>query len=146
YDWQILANEGIRTAPFEDTMVMSYILDGGKHGHGLDELGQLHLGRQLISYHDVVGKGKNKKTFDEMIPSDVLDYAAEDADVTLRLYHILAPRIVAEKQSSLYHEIDKPIVRILAEMESKGITVDRQVLQHLGAEFAVKMTAAEKKI
>lgn len=147
YDWQMFAQyENIRVAPIEDTMVMSYALDGSTHGHGLDELSLLYFHEELISYDSVTGKGKARKTMDQLPPADIRDYAAEDADMTLRLYHHLHPRLIAEKRMALYHEIDKPIVRILAEMELAGISVDREKLQSLSSIFLEKMTAAEKKI
>lgn len=146
YDWQIFAQYDIHMAPIDDTMVMSYILDGSTHGHGLDELSLLHLGEQLIAYGDVAGKGKNKKTLDMLTPQEVMEYACEDADMALRLYHILSPRLVSEKKSELYHNIDKPVVTLLAEMEFRGITVDPAVLQKLDAEFLHKIEQAERKI
>ncbi len=146
YDWEMLAKEGVHVAPFDDTMVMSYVLDGGLHGHGLDELSELHLGEKLISYKEVAGTGKNQKTFDDIHPDQVRDYAAEDADMALRLYRVLSPRLLAEKRMSVYHEIDKPCVRLLAEMELNGITVDPKVLQGLSATFAEKIAALEKQI
>lgn len=146
YDWQMFAAQGMVTAPIDDTMVMSYILDGSTHGHGLDELSALHLGETLISYYDVAGKGKNQKTLDQLTPSAVSDYACEDADMALRLYHILYPRLATEKKSELYHTIDKPIITLLAEMESRGIVVDVTVLQKLDAEFLGKIELAEKRI
>lgn len=146
YDWQMFAQDGVRVAPIDDTMVMSYVLDGSTHGHGLDELALLHFGEELIPYDSVAGKGKARKTLDHVPPQAVLDYAAEDADIALRLYHRLQPRLLAEKRMALYHEIDKPIVTLLAEMELRGITVDREKLQSLSQVFLEKMTAAEKKI
>ncbi len=146
YDWQMFAAMGLTIKGYDDTMVMSYCLDGGKHGHGLDELSQLHLGEQLISYDDVAGKGKARKTFDDLRPEEVKDYAAEDADMCLRLYHLLKPRLVAEKRQALYLDVDKPIVPILATMEQTGIRVDRQVLTHLSQVFAERMQQSEQKI
>lgn len=150
YDWQMFAQAtiegGIRVAPIEDTMVMSYVLDSSTHGHGLDELAMLHFGEELISYDSVTGKGKARKTMDELVPADIRDYACEDADITLRLYYKLQPRLLAEKRMALYQEIDKPIVTLLAEMELRGITVDRNKLQTLSATFLEKMEAAEKNI
>jgi DNA polymerase I len=146
YDWQMFAKEDIRIAPIDDTMVMSYCLDGSLHGHGLDELSQLHFGETLISYDSLTGKGKARKTLDELSPADVKEYASEDADMVLRLYHRLQPRLVQEKRMALYQEIDKPIVTLLAEMELRGITVDRSMLQKMSAVFLEKMQSAEHKI
>lgn len=146
YDWQMFEAMGLEIKGFDDTMVMSYCLDGGNHGHGLDELSSLHLGRNLISYSDVAGKGKAKKTFDELSPEAVKDYAAEDADMCLQLYRVLQPRLVAEKRMSLYMDVDKPIIPILSKMEQTGILVDKAVLNNLSTVFAEKMGASEQKI
>ena len=146
YDWQMFAQHDIRITPIDDTMVMSYALDGSTHGHGLDELAQLHFGEELITYDSLTGKGKARKTLDELPPMAVRDYASEDADITLRLYHKLSPRLISEQRMALYHEIDKPIVTLLAEMELRGITVDKNKLQSLSSIFLEKMTQAEQNI
>lgn len=146
YDWQVFALAGLEINGFEDTMVMSYALDGGKHGHGLDELSALHLGQQLISYNEVAGKGKAKKTFDQLTPEAVKDYASEDADMTLRLYQSFKPRLAFEKRNAIYQDIDKPIIPILARMEQTGILVDPEVLKNLSQIFAGRMAESEKKI
>lgn len=146
YDWQMFFHNGLRVQPIDDTMLMSYALDGSTHGHGLDELAQLHLGETLITYGDVAGKGKQKKTMDQLTPAEVMEYACEDADMVLRLYHVLAPRLLKEKRMALYHDLDKPIVTLLAEMEFTGIAVNPDMLQNLSATFLEKMTAAERKI
>jgi DNA polymerase-1 len=146
YDWQVFAKDGVILDPIEDTMVISYVLDSGKNGHGLDELSQIHLGQQLIAYTDVAGKGKNQKTFDIMLPEEIREYASEDADMCLQLYDRLFPRLVSEKRTQLYQEVDKPCVRLLAEMEFKGITVDPKVLKRLSADFDTKIQAAEKSV
>lgn len=146
YDWQMFSLAGLEIKGFDDTMVMSYALDGGKHGHGLDELSSMHLGQQLISYDEIAGKGKARKTFDMLTPEAVKDYAAEDADMCLRLYQALKPRLVTEKRSSIYNDIDKPIIPILAQMEQTGILIDPEVLKNLSTVFAQRMAESEKKI
>jgi DNA polymerase-1 len=146
YDWQIFNQIGLDIVSFDDTMVMSYALDGGKHGHGLDELSQLHCNETLISYNDVAGKGKAKRTLDLIDPEAVKDYAAEDADMCLRLYHVLQSRLIQDKHMTLYHDLDKPIVPILAKMEQNGILVDRQLLNKMGQDFLNRMNIAEAKI
>lgn len=146
YDLEMFAKHDVAIAPFDDTIVMSYALDGGKHGHSLDELADLHLGEKLISYDDVTGKGKARKTLDELPPDAVRDYAAEDADIALRLYHIFFARLLAEKRMEIYHTIDKPCVGLLARMELTGITVDKDVLKTLSAQFAEKIALAEKSV
>ena len=138
YDTQIMQHVGLSAAPFDDTMIMSYVLFGAQHGHGLDEIALKYLSHQNISYTDVVGKGMKQKNFAEMHPDDVKDYACEDADMTLRLYRFLQPLLVQQKKMALYHEMDKPLVPILAGMETAGIRIDTKVLQDLSSDFAQK--------
>ncbi len=138
YDGQILKHVGLDLTPFDDTMIMSYVLFGAQHGHGLDEIALKYLSHQTISYTDVVGKGVKQKNFAEMHPDAVKDYACEDADMTLRLYHLLQPLLVQQKKMALYHEMDKPLVPILAAMENEGIRIDKAVLHGLSQEFAKK--------
>ena len=138
YDAQILQHVGLDIVPFDDTMIMSYVLFGAQHGHGLDEITLKYLSHQNIAYTDIVGKGVKKKNFAEMHPDDVKDYACEDADMTLRLYHFLQPLLVQQKKMALYHDVDKPLVPILADMENVGIRIDTKVLQGLSTDFAKK--------
>jgi DNA polymerase-1 len=138
YDLQILQHVGLDVAPFDDTMIMSYVLFGAQHGHGLDEITLKYLSHQNIAYTDVVGKGVKQKNFADMHPDDVKDYACEDADMTLRLYKFLQPLLVQQQKMALYHEMDKPLVPILAGMEAAGIRIDTKVLQGLSADFAKK--------
>ncbi|HEY1096989.1 MAG TPA: DNA polymerase I [Alphaproteobacteria bacterium] len=146
YDSQIFQRYGLNVTPFDDTMIMSYVLFGAQHGHGLDEITLKYIGHENISYTDVVGKGVKQKTFSEMAPEDVREYACEDADMTLRLYQILQPLLAQQKKMALYHELDKPLIPILAQMESTGITVDTHVLRRLSQDFATKIDALEKQI
>ncbi len=139
YDAHIMANYGVQVAPYEDTMVMSYDLDGTRHGHGMDELADRHLGVTTIRYEEVTGSGRNQVTFDHVALDKARDYAAEDADVTLRLYHALKPRLVPEGVSSLYETIDRPLVDVLLHMERAGILVDTQALQHLSHDLEGRM-------
>lgn len=147
YDWQVLIAHGFAAPmPFDDTMVMSYVLDGGRNGHGMDELAERHLGITPIPYGEIAGKGKNKKTFDQLPAEAVRDYAAEDADVTLRLYETLQPRLLAEQRMRIYHDIDKPLVPILSAMEYAGILVDQEVLKKLSADFSKRIEVAEENV
>lgn len=132
--------------PIEDTAVMSYDLDSSEHGHSLDELAPLFLGHKMISYEEVCGSGKNKITFD-MVPLDkALTYAAEDADITLRLYNLFKPRIVKEKTAYIYEHFDRPLITVLKDMEDAGIMVDAVRLKKLSNEFVESIRGLEQEI
>lgn len=146
YDMAVLARHGVSIAPYDDTMVMSFALDAGDHGHGMDELSKLHLGHECISYKTVTGTGKSQIGFAAVPLSDATCYAAEDADVTLRLWHHLKLRLSPEKATRVYELVDRPLVPVLAKMECTGIKVDRAVLARLSTEFAHMMEALEKEI
>ncbi len=146
YDMAVLARHEVTIAPYDDTMVMSFALDAGDHGHGMDELAKLHLGHECISYKTVTGTGKAQIGFAAVPLSDATCYAAEDADVTLRLWHHLKLRMSPEKATRLYEMVDRPLVPVLAKMECTGIKVDRAVLARLSTEFAHQMESLEKEI
>ncbi len=133
-------------APYDDTAVISYVLDGTEHGHGLDELAKTYFDHQMIAYEEVCGSGKNKITFDKVELDKALAYAAEDADFTLRLHQVLKPRLFSEHQMSVYEDLDRPLVRILQTMESAGVKVNRENLRRLSADFATKMQDYEQQI
>ena len=133
-------------APYDDTAVISYVLDGTEHGHGLDEVAKTYFDHQMIAYEEVCGSGKNKITFDKVELDKALAYAAEDADFTLRLHQVLKPRLFSEHQMSVYEDLDRPLVRILQTMESAGIKVNRENLRRLSSEFATKMQDYEQQI
>ena len=135
YDSEVLARHGINMAPVDDTMLLSYVLDGGSHKHNLDDLTRLHLNRTNIKYNEVTGTGKNKISFAEVSVEVALEYAAEDADVTLCLHKILKPRLVFEKMSTVYERIERPLIGVLEAMESAGIKVDVSVLKSLSDDF-----------
>lgn len=145
YDMAVLEKHGVQIVSYDDTMLMSYTLDAGKHGHGMDELSERHLGHTPISYDEVTGTGKARISFAEVALEKARDYAAEDADVTLRLYHVLKPRLLAEKQVTLYETIERPLPAVVAAMECAGIKVDPAELNRLSADFATRMEAFEKK-
>ncbi len=146
YDTTILSRLGIELTPIDDTMLLSYALDSGINGHGMDELAQVHLGLTPIPFKDVCGSGKSQVTFD-LVPLDrALAYAAEDADITLRLWHVLKPRLATEHRASVYETLERPLVPVLAAMEREGILVDRAVLARLSGEFAKGADALEKQI
>ncbi|OFW97485.1 MAG: DNA polymerase I, partial [Alphaproteobacteria bacterium RIFCSPHIGHO2_12_FULL_45_9] len=146
FDLQMLQLVGLKFAALDDTMLMSYVLDGSAHGHGLDELAQLHCGHQMISYDEVTGTGKGRISFAAVPIDKACDYAAEDADFTLRLYHILKPRIAAEKMAFVYEDIERPLIQVIADMEQNGICVDPAVLKRLSQIFGEKIAALEADI
>lgn len=132
--------------PIDDTSVISYDLDSSEHGHGLDELAALFLKHKMISYEEVTKNGKNKITFDK-VPLDIaLNYAAEDADITLRLYQVLKPRLVAEHRVSVYEYFDRPLIKTLKIMENNGIMVDAAKLRNLSGEFELRIHELEQEI
>jgi len=146
YDMVVLARYGITLSPIDDTMLISYALDSGRGGHGMDELSKRHLGHETTPFSDVAGKGKAQVTFDKVLLDKATHYAAEDADLTLRLYQTLKPRLPLEGLSSVYHMLEKPLVPVIAQMERHGIKVDRSMLSRLSGEFAQRMGSLEAEI
>jgi len=146
YDELVLSRYGVTIAPIDDTMLLSYVLDGGLHGHGMDELARLHLGIETIKFKDVAGSGKAQVTFDQVPLEAALDYAAEDADVTLRLHQVLKPRLAPERLTTVYETLERPLVPVLTEMERTGIKVDRDELRRLSNDFASRIAAFESEI
>ncbi len=148
YDAHVLGRPhvGLPITTWDDTMLISYVLDGGAHGHGMDELSELHLQHRTIPYSAVCGTGKTAITFDKVPLDKALAYAAEDADITLRLHRLLKPRLVAERMSAVYETIERPLVGVIADMEMAGIKVDRATLSRLSGEFAQRMGALEAEI
>ncbi|WP_026869239.1 DNA polymerase I [Inquilinus limosus] len=148
YDDHVLSRPdiGMPITPWDDTMLISYTLDGGAHGHGMDELSELHLQHRTIPYSSVCGTGRNAITFDKVPLDKALAYAAEDADITLRLHMLLKPRLVAERMTTVYETIERPLVGVISDMEMAGIKVDRAALARLSMEFAERMTALEAEI
>ncbi|MEQ8935100.1 MAG: DNA polymerase I [Amphiplicatus sp.] len=143
YDALVLSRYGISLAPFDDTMLQSYVLDNGRNGHGMDELSSLHLGHDTIKFSDVAGSGKNQKTFGEVAIDKATQYAAEDADVTLRLHEILKQRLAAEGRLTVYETLERPLVPVIVAMEREGVKVDPAVLRRLSSDFAQRMAAHE---
>ncbi len=146
YDMGVLARHGIEVAPFDDTMLLSYVLDAGLHGHGMDELALLHLGHRCIPYKEVCGTGKSQITFDKVPLDKALDYAAEDADITLALWRVLKPRLTPERLATVYETLERPLVPVLAAMERDGIKVDRDILRRMSNDFAQRIEALEAEI
>ena len=146
YDMEVLARHGLQIRTADDTMVLSYVLDGGQHGHGMDELAELFLAHKTIKFEDVAGKGKDAVTFDRVPLDKALDYAAEDADVTLRLWKKLKPRLAEEHMVSVYEELDRPLVPVLAAIERAGVLVDEGHLRGLSRDFAQRLEGLEAEI
>ncbi len=152
YDLNVLARYDIEVSPVEDTMVISFALDAGRGsdgiggGHGMDELSQRHLGHTPLAFKDVCGTGKKQIPFGEVPLDKATEYAAEDADVTWRLYQHLKPRLAIEGGTRVYERVDKPLIPVVAQMERHGIKVDRARLAKLSEEFAQETGKLEKEI
>jgi DNA polymerase-1 len=143
YDMIVLGRCGVNVTPYDDTMLLSYDLDAGLGGHGMDELAQRHLDHACIEFKTVCGTGKAQISFDKVSLERATEYAAEDADVTLRLWQKLKGRLAKEAATRVYELVDRPLVPVLAEMERAGIRVDREELARLSAEFAKEIGRLE---
>ncbi len=147
YDLVIMNRHGIDVAPYDDTMLISYVLDAGTSGgHGMDALSEKWLGHKTIHFKDVAGSGKNFVGFDQVDIDRATAYAAEDADVTFRLWEVLKPRLAAKGMVSVYERLERPLVPVLAKMEQRGISVDRQILSRLSGELAQGAARLEDEI
>ena len=146
FDLQVLGQRKIEVHPVEDTMLMSYALAAGQRGHGMDELSELYLGHKPISIKELLGTGKSQITFDQVPLEKATPYAAEDADITFRLWQMMRPELVKDRVVSVYQTTEKPLVPVIVDMEKNGICVDRNVLSRLSGEFAQKMAAMEEDI
>ncbi|MEO7365346.1 MAG: DNA polymerase I, partial [Sphingomicrobium sp.] len=146
YDWVMFDKHGIDVAPCDDTMLMSFDLDAGLHGHGMDELAKLHFEHECITFKSVCGTGAKQITFDKVPLPQATQYAAEDADITLRLWQRLKPRIAAEGATQVYQRVDLPLVSAIGRMERRGIKVDREYLAKLSGEFATEIAALETRV
>jgi len=146
YDYLIFLQRGIRVAPFDDTMLLSFVLDSALHGHGMDELSELHLTHKPITFNEVAGRGREKQTFDCVPVKEATRYAAEDADVTLRLHMLLKPRLIAEGKTGVYETTERPLIPVLAAMEQAGIAIDPDFLRRLSNDFGKQMAALETEI
>ncbi|MEL7166843.1 MAG: DNA polymerase, partial [Pseudomonadota bacterium] len=146
YDAKIFARVGIDVAPIDDTMLMSYAMHGGLHGHGMDTLSERYLGHTPIPIKPLLGSGKSAKTFDQVPIDDAVKYAAEDADITLRLWQMFKPQLHQAQVTKVYERLERPMVSVLARMERSGIKVDRDTLSRMSNAFAQKMAALEDEI
>jgi len=146
YDALIFLQRGIRLDAIDDTMLMSYVLEGGLHGHGMDELSELHLSHTPIAFSEVTGTGKDKRTFDCVPVKEATKYSAEDADVTLRLYLLLKPQLREKSKRCVYETLERPLVMVLADMERAGVSIDPDLLRKLSNDFAKQQAGLEKQI
>jgi DNA polymerase-1 len=146
YDVQILCSHGIAIGPLDCTMLIDFVLEAGLHGMGLDELALLFLDHETVKFKDVAGSGKSFKGFAAVPLAAARDYAAEDADICLRLYHLLRPRLVAAHQVAFYETVERPLIPIIAAMERHGIKVERTELSRLSVDFGQRMVELEKQI
>ena len=143
YDLAVLSRYGIHVAPIDDTMLISYVLEAGLHGHGMDDLAGMWLGHQPISFKQVAGTGKAQKSFKHVALDQATCYAAEDADVTLRLYNLLRPRLAREGLLTVYEILERPMPAVLAQMECEGIKIDPERLRQLSNDFSLRMADLE---
>ena len=146
FDWHIFKGFGIETRAFDDTMLMSYVLDNGLNGHGMDELAAKHLGHTTIQFGEVAGTGKSFIGFARVPIDRATEYAAEDADITLRLWRVFKARLVAEGMTRVYETLDRSLAPVLAHMERRGVSIDRVILSRLSGEFAQSMARLEAEI
>ena len=146
YDAVVMAGYGIGIAPVDDTMLLSYACDAGRHKHGLDDLAMRHFEHITIKYADVCGKGKAQIAFAEVDLDKATDYAAEDAEITLRLHRLLKPRLVAERVTTVYETLERPLIPVLAQMERTGIKVDAGHLKRLSGDFEQRMAGYEEAV
>jgi DNA polymerase-1 len=146
YDFKIFARHGIRVAPIDDTMLMSYAMHGGKHNHGMDYLSETYLSHKPIPIKPLLGSGKSAITFDRVPLDEAVKYAAEDADITLRLWQAFKPSLHKVQVTTVYETLERPLVPVLADMEMHGIKVDRDHLSRMSNTFAQKMAGLEAEI
>jgi len=146
YDAKIFARNGVRVAPYDDTMLMSYTLHAGLHNHGMDALSERYLDHVPIPTKELLGSGKSMITFDKVEINKAVAYAAEDADVTLRLWQVFKPKLHTEQVTTVYETLERPLSPVLARMEMAGVMVDRDVLSRMSNAFAQKMAGLEAEI
>ncbi len=151
YDMRIMLNYGIEVASYDDTMVMSYCCDGAQHGHGLDELTEIYFAHDMLKFKDLMEDlkketGRKDVNFSDVDLEKATAYAAEDADYTLRLYHVLKQKLLDQKAHTIYHTVDLPMVKVLALMEHKGVIADPKILEGLSENFATHLTRLEGEV
>ena len=146
FDYIVFLNHGIDLSSMEDTMLMSYVLDAGKNRHNMDTLSEIHLGHKSISFKEIVGTGKKEIKFSEVDLEKAKDYAAEDADITFRLYKKFSKGLKEEKMVNIYEIFEKPMIKILAHMETEGIKIDNNFLKLLSIKFEKKINQIQKEV
>ena len=146
YDAKVLSRYGIEVTTFDDTMLLSYAMHGGLHNHGMDALSERYLDHSPISIKTLIGSGKSAITFDKVKIEDAVTYAAEDADITLRLWKIFKQKLHLSKVTKVYESLERPLVSVLAQMEKNGVKVDRETLSRMSNAFAQKMADLEAEI
>ena len=146
YDAKVLSRYGIEVTTFDDTMLLSYAMHGGLHNHGMDALSERYLDHSPISIKTLIGSGKSAITFDKVKIEDAVAYAAEDADITLRLWKIFKQKLHLSKVTKVYESLERPLVSVLAQMEKNGVKVDRETLSRMSNAFAQKMAGLEAEI
>jgi len=146
YDAKVLSHYGIEVITFDDTMLLSYAMHGGLHNHGMDALSERYLDHSPISIKTLIGSGKSAITFDKVKIEDAVTYAAEDADITLRLWKIFKQKLHLSKVTKVYESLERPLVSVLAQMEKNGVKVDRETLSRMSNAFAQKMAGLEAEI
>merc|ERR1711966_531410 len=146
FDFIVLYKHGITISSMEDTMLMSYVLDAGKNRHNMDTLSEIHLGHKTISFKEIVGTGKKEINFSDVELDKAMEYAAEDADITYRLYKIFNKNLKLEKLLNIYEIFEKPLIKILAFMEIEGIKIDNKFLRTLSEKFEKKINKLEKEV
>ncbi|WP_415290337.1 DNA polymerase I [Candidatus Pelagibacter sp. Uisw_136] len=146
FDFIVLFKQGIIMNSMEDTMLMSYVLDAGKNRHNMDTLSEIHLQHKTISFKEIVGTGKKEINFSDVELDKAMEYAAEDADITYRLYKIFSKNLKLEKLTNIYEIFEKPLIKILAFMEIEGIKIDNKFLKVLSEKFEKKISKLEKEV
>ncbi len=146
FDLQLFYQHDVQPAPVDDTLLISYITDGTKHSHSMDNLCKLYFGHAPISFKEIAGTGKKQKTFDQIDIKIAAEYAAEDADYTMRLYNLLKPRLAEEQMMTIYQRVDRPLAEVIARMEHKGIKIDPIMLRNMSTDFGQKLDVLERKI
>src|SRR5260370_27256028 len=142
----MFAQSGITIGNHDAAQLMSYALDAGRNAHGFDALAERWLGHANLSFGELTGSGKAKLSFDQVAIDKATAYSAEDADVILRLWRVLKPRLVAERMTSVYETLERPLISVLSRMERRGISIDRQVLSRLSGDFAQTAARVESEL
>ena len=146
FEWLVMHRHGINVHPLDDVVLISYVLDAGEGSHAMENLCERWLGHRPLTYKELIGSGKSSVTFDRVAIERATEYAAEDADLSLRLWRLLKPRLAADSVASVYERLERPLIPVLARMEERGISVDRQILSRLSGDFAQSAAAIEEDI